>query len=399
MQHLVLTLLIFISSGFAGAEVANTVSLNDYLKIVKAHNLTITASQAASEAAEARAVGIRLPPPRFGVSQMRDPYGSSNGFAISQTIPFPSKISSDADARKFEAQMERANSVSIKNEALAKARLLYFSTWAAAERIRLLQEKYEVLHHHLKLTQASTRSDSSLSIHALKAESDMDLVENDLFEAKQALVEQQISLAEYAKQDPTTYRPQVESPPVSAIPTAESLSKPNQLKSKHLSLEMFAARTSQAKSEWFPDFDLTYDEYGGGTLKMARNKEILISATVPFAFFWQPRAAAKSAEAEELKAKAVFDDEQLNINSKVAALTARAESLKMQLQLVNQKLIPRAEKRMRLVRNLAPRDIESLQEHREAMEVFPDLKLKALDLRLQYETTIAELLAYTAEVN
>jgi outer membrane protein TolC len=393
MKHLVLALIILISIGLAKAEAA-ALSLSEYLKIVEDQNLSIAASQASFEAADARAVGIKLPEPMIGLSQMQDSKGSSSGYEISQTIPFPTKLSNDHDARKFEAQMEQANSQGVKNEVLAKARLLYISTWAAKERVKLLQEKYDVIEKHLKLSQASTRSDSSLSIHALKAESDMDMVENEILEAKQVISEQQISLAEYAKQDPNSYLPNVEAPPMSSIPTAESISKPIQLEATRLNVEMFEARLSQAKSGWFPDINLKYREFGGGTTMMARNQEVMLSATLPFVFFWEPNATSKSAKAEKIKAQAIYDAEKLSISSKAAALTTRAESLKKQLELINQKLIPRAEKRMRFIRNLAPRDMESLQEHREGMEVFPDLKIKALELRLQYETTIAELLTY-----
>jgi outer membrane protein TolC len=397
MKHLVLALIILISTGFAKAE-TTTVSLSEYLKIVEDQNLSIAASQASFEAADARAVGIKLPEPMVGVSQMHDSKGSANGYEISQTIPFPTKLSNDHEARKFEAQMEKANSQGLRNEILAKARLLYISTWVAGERVKLLQEKYDVIKKHLRLSQASTRSDSSLSIHALKAESDMDMVENEILEARQLSTEQQISLAEYAKQDPNSYRPGLEAPTLSMIPSAESIAKPFQIEARRLNVEMFAARASQANSEWFPDINLKYREFGGGTTMMARNQEVMISATLPFIFFWEPNATSKSAQAEKLKAQASFDAEKLSITSKAAALTARAESLKKQLELINKKLIPRAEKRMRLIRNLAPRDMESLQEHREGMEVFPDLKIKALELRLQYETTIAELLTYVSGV-
>jgi outer membrane protein TolC len=113
---------------FAKAESVQTLSLNDYMKLVETQNLTVAASQASYEAAEARAVGIRLPPPKIGLSQMHDPYGSANGFSLSQTVPFPSKLSGDYEARNFESQMERMNSLSVKSETLAKARLLYIST-------------------------------------------------------------------------------------------------------------------------------------------------------------------------------------------------------------------------------------------------------------------------------
>lgn len=46
---------------------------------------------------------------------------------------------------------------------------------------------------------------------------------------------------------------------------------------------------------------------------------------------------------------------------------------------------------MRLVHNLAPRDMETITDHRETMEAFPNLKMNELDLRQQYEEVISEL--------
>ena len=89
-----------------------------------------------------------------------------------------------------------------------------------------------------------------------------------------------------------------------------------------------------------------------------------------------------------------FEKEKRKIGSQGGVLISRATALKKQLDNINQRLLPRAEKRMKLVHNLAPRDMETLQDHRETMEAFPDLKLKALDLRTQYEITIAELQKY-----
>jgi hypothetical protein len=60
------------------------------------------------------------------------------------------------------------------------------------------------------------------------------------------------------------------------------------------------------------------------------------------------------------------------------------------------KLLPRAEQRMKIVHNLAPRDMETIQDHRETMEAFPNLKMAELELRMQYEETIAELEKYIA---
>ncbi len=120
----------------------------------------------------------------------------------------------------------------------------------------------------------------------------------------------------------------------------------------------------------------------------------MVGVSLPFIFFWEPRAASSSATAQRLQAEYEFDKEKRKIQVQKTSLIVKAESLKKQLDNLITKLLPKAEKRMRLVHNLAPRDMETLQDHRETMEAFPDLKLKALEYREQYEEAISELQKY-----
>jgi outer membrane protein TolC len=333
-----------------------------------------------------------------GVTQMRDQSGTSNGYEVFQTIPFPTKLASDRKARKLEAQAEKEAAHAMQREVIAQARLLFISVWVAQERIKFLKEKRSAIQQHIRLSTASSRSDSSIRIHTLKAESDFDLLENEILEAEQGLKEKQIALAAFAKKDPSQYRPDVQEAPLTEIPTPADLTQSSQLETKRLNVEMLGARESEAKSSWLPDFNLRYRDIGG-TPMTAGYKEVMVGATLPFAFFWEPNAKSKSATAEKLKAEAEYHQEKLSIQAKSAALITRAESIKKQLDLIQTKLLPRAEKRMRLVHNLAPRDMESLQAHREGTEEFPELKLKTLDLRMQYEEAVSELLSLTSESN
>lgn len=394
MKHFVLILFTVTSAGLVRAS--DSITLSDYLREVESHNLTLRANSAVVDAADARSVGVKLPPPMVGISQMSDTSGSAKGYEITQMIPFPTKLTSDRKARKLEAQAEKTNATSVKKEVLAQARLIYIGVWAAQQKIVFLKDKRSAIQQHLRLSRASTRSDSSLTIHTLKAESDLDLLDNEILEAEQMQKEQQIALAEYAQRGPMSYRPVVTEPPMSAIPEQRSLSEPSQLEVKRLEVAKLEARISEAHSSWFPDFSVRYRDIGG--TPMTRGfREVMVGATIPFAFFWEPRAASKSAQAEKLRAEAEYSQEKLRVTASTASLSARAQSLKKQIDLIVSKLLPRAEKRMNLVHNLAPRDMESIQEHREGMEAFPDLKLKALDLRMQFESTVAELAKFQSE--
>lgn len=382
--------LLFLSHSALAEEV---LTLDSFLAQVKAQNLGLKVEAAKADAAEARAAGIKLPPPMVGLNRMNMADGSSaSGFEVSQTIPFPTKLTSDREARKFEAEAQAEMRKAASNEVLAKARLLYFSMWAAQERLSLLKEKKAVIQQHIKLSRAGSRSDSFSNIHILKAESDVDTLDNEVLTAEQTLRNKQIEAAEFINSDPTQFRPIVKEPSATALPNSTT-EAPHQLESARLTLESFKARENEAKSSWFPEFNLRYKQMSE-TPMFPRYNEVMVGVTLPFVFFWEPRAQSSSATAERLQAEFAFDREKRKIQTEKTSLLVKAESLKKQLDNLATKILPRAEKRMRLVHNLAPRDMETLQDHRETMEAFPDLKLKALEYREQYEEAVSELQKY-----
>ncbi|MGE4130539.1 MAG: TolC family protein [Bdellovibrionales bacterium] len=379
-----------------GAKVLaqDALTLDSFLAQVKAQNLGLKVESAKVEAASARAVGINLPPPMVGYIQMNEDGGSgTSGFEVSQTIPFPTKLTSDRSARKFEAEAQSEMQKAFSSEVIAKARLLYFSIWAAQERLGLLKEKKAVIGQHIKLSRAGSRSDSSSNIHILKAESDVDALDNELLTAEQMLRNKQIEAAEFVNADPSNFRPSVKEPQVSELPNSSIIESPHQLESARLTLESFKARESEAKSSWFPELNLRYKQMGASSM-FQRYNEVMVGVSLPFVFFWEPRATSSSASAQRLQAELEFARTTRKIQTEKSALFVKAESLKKQLDNLVTKLLPRAEKRMRLVHNLAQRDMESLQDHRETMQAFPELKLKALEYREQYEDAVSELQKY-----
>ena len=98
-----------------------------------------------------------------------------------------------------------------------------------------------------------------------------------------------------------------------------------------------------------------------------------------------------------MQAQFELEKQRKDIDIENTTLLSKAESLKKQITILKDKSIPRAEKRMKLVHNLAPRDMETLQDHRETMEALPELKMKALSYRLEYEQAISNLEKYVSE--
>lgn len=389
-------LLMFIITGYVISSGAQELTLENYLTQVRSQSLDLKIEQSKSDALDSKSTGLGIPPTMIGFSQMKEEDGSSaNGIEINQTIPFPTKISGNHSARKYEFQSQEESRLDTEKQTLLKAKLAFFLLWQSQEKVSLLTEKKEALQNHTKIARSTARSDSFAAIHILKAESDLDLLDNDIESEKQILRERRFDMAVLANVDPILFKYTALEPKISVAPKISQIEDSHIYKSKIFNLESLKSKEFEARSSWLPDFNLRYKEVSATNTGMKYN-EFMVGMTLPFLFFWEPYSASKQASRERLVGEYDLEKQKRIFNSDKVVLVSRIESLKKQLDIINAKLIPRAEKRMKLVHNLAPRDLETLQDHRETMEALPDLKLKALDYRIEYEKSVADLEKYSA---
>jgi len=390
-------LLLLLILGSSQSVYSRRLSLQDYLGQVKAQSLDLKIEQTKSEALSAKALGLAIPPPMIGFSRMNAEDGSSaQGFEVSQMLPFQAILGDNLSARKYEFAAQEASRLDLRKQTFLQAKLLYIFLWQSQEKVTLLEEKKVILQEHIKISRSTARSDSLATVHLLKAESDLDNLETDIESAKQIIRERQFEMASFINLEPSSSNVSVVEPEISLIPNRVSIEESHLFKSKKLTLESFKAKEAEAKSAWFPDFNLKYKQMGATNTSM-KSYEVMIGVTLPFLFFWDPYLIAKTASNETLVASYEFEKNIRNFNSAKIIHFSRLESLKKQIDILNNKLIPRATKRIRLVRNLIPRDLETLQDHRETMEALPDLKMKAIDFRIEYEKSIAELEKYISD--
>lgn len=389
--------LLFLTFSLSTYTHAQSLTLDEYLSKVKEQSIDLKIEQAKSEALAAKSTGLAIPPPMVGFSKMTEQDGNTaNGFEINQTIPFPTKLSGDHAARKYEYQSQEESRISSQKETLLKAKVLYLLLWQSQERVSLLEEKKEVLKNHIKISRSTARSDGFATIHLLKSESDLDLLESEIESAKQSIREKQFDMAVFINAEPASFQFVAIEPKISELPKKVSIEESHSYRSGEFMLESLKAKESEAKSSWLPDFNLRYKEMGSTSTSMKYN-EVMVGVTLPFVFFWEPYSISKQATQERMLGEYQFEKQKRNFNSEKIILLSRVESLKKQIDILQNKLIPRAEKRMKLIRNVALRDMEALQDHREAMEAFPDLKMKAVDFRIEYEKSIADLEKYISD--
>lgn len=363
--------------------------LGEYLQQVESLNLDLKIEHAMVEGARANAIGVNIPAPMAGYIHSWEKGGaSSRGFEVSQSLPFPTKIYSDRKVRKLEADSHAELHASKKAEILAQAKLAFITYWVASEKVQILETRKKNLFDHLKLARAGARSDSSMKVHLLRAESDIDLLENEIDEANQDLVERRNAIALHLGETNSASILFPAEPPLSEFKILQTESY--QVRVAKAELNLSEAKAGGAYQSWLPDLSLKYKQMTG-TPMTAGYSEIMVGASIPFVFPWEPYRQSRIATEERNQFQYRFQKANIELENSKNSLVSRAVSYKNQLQNIESKILPRAHKRMELLHGIAPRDMESLQDHREILENFSELRLKALNLRLDYERVAAEL--------
>lgn len=387
MKTFLMTILIL--ANFAPAKAA-TLSLSDFLNSVKTDSPDLKIEKSLSDGAQARSKGIRLSPPMVGLMNMRDGSGTNRGFEVTQQIPFPTKILKEKEVRALESKTQNSLFSYRKNEIVLEARQAYFDYWKSYQLRKILDEKQVWLKNHVKIARSTARADSTAQIHLLGTESEADQLENEGLEAATDVIEKSNALKIYAPNLNTKdVIPELD--PKLEIIEVDQKVKSGFLSAKEDELKLAKATTSLNKQSYLPDIVLRYRTFNGNDTT-PKSEEIMVGITLPFLFFWQPHAESTEASAREFRVQAELQKLRLTFEGRLANLTEKSNSLKKQLLTLKEKLIPRAHKRMKLVDNLSARTMEGLEEHRTVMFDYLNLRLNAINVRVEYEKTSAEIL-------
>jgi outer membrane protein, heavy metal efflux system len=389
-----LCILLFVVSVSVQAE-ESTLSLANYLSQVRTYSPALAVANAEVQAVEARAAGLRIAPPMVGMMTMREAGETNHGIEIAQEIPFPTKIYLEKKARHRERDAAVNRGRLESTLVIADAKLAFISYWRAYERLQLLKDKEKWLNSHVKLSRTTTQSDTRAQVHLMEVESAADMAENDVLSANAELLETRGQLNLFVPGiKGQSLRPAA--PPIEDLPSGwSSQSRLVEWKAKELNAK--EAQLSQAKQTYLPDLYVRYRDYNGTTMQPA-SQEVMVGVTLPFLYFWQPRAEVAAARAGQMKAEAELQKARLETDTGITTLNAKAQAIRAQLRNVEAKLLPRASRRMQLLRNISQRTMEGLDQHRAVMLSYLDFRMQALDLRLAYEQLLRQLAPVAEEV-
>ncbi len=390
---LTLSVLILFGADFAHSQ-QQVLTMEQFLKEAQAQSLDIAVEHANISAAEARAKGIRIDSPMLGFMEMKSDMGSAKGFEASQNIPFPTKIIKDKKLRSLEFDAQKKNSAYQKVVILADARNAYLAFWSAYEKVQILRAKKEWLTHHVKLSRSAARSDNSAQVHYLEVESDADLLENELLSQDAELKERMNELKIYV---PSLSVDSVVPEEPALVEVEVQKTKSSLVAWKESELAAKEAYESFKKQSYIPDISVRLRSFNNTSQMPFVGQELMVGISVPFLYFWQPRAAVAEASAQRQRADAELRKAKIEFESKTITLATRAKAIRSQLKNLKEKLLPRAERRMKLVKNLSPRTMSGLEEHNSVIIGYLDLRLRAVELREGYEKNFAELLKISGD--
>lgn len=386
--------MLLLSAGAQAAESeSSALTLESFLKAVKEQSPDLTVTNAEAKAARARAAGIRLMPPMFGLMEMREGNSRSTGFEVSQAIPFPTKIVKERRVRLLDAQAEEEESKGETAAILADARLAYVSYWSAAERLEVLKERHAWLRKHSRLARSTARYDTESQIHFLEIESQEDETENEVLAAEAELVERRNELRVFA---PSLKLENSKPEEPEVVEVDQQVQTTPLIRALEKEAESKAAMESLGKSSYLPDFFVRYRSFEESAM-IPQSQELMVGITLPFLYFWQPSAEVKQASAERQRAEAELLKARTRFDAQLESLIQKEKSIRSQLTNLKNKLLPRSEKRSRLVRNVSQRTQEGLDQHNNVMLAHLNLRLNAIELRLEHERTVKEILSLTGQ--
>jgi outer membrane protein TolC len=386
----------------SGAPSAGALELSDVLRQIESANPELASLKARTEASEFDvAAEPALPPPVFEINSMgtSGPIASDGhmetSYRVRQELIFPTKVLSRKSALSRTSEGLFHQRSARWRERTAEARKAYVDYWAASARSSLLEERSRILHEHTKRLKAAPLSSKRQQAHIVEAETDREIALAELEEAKEGVVVARGTLNALMGKDAWAELGPPRAPVLAPLPASPKdgaeAAMARHPKLLALGSEVAASESlrSAARSEYFPNVMIEYwrnrrfDNTPDTT-------ELAVGVSVPFLYFWQPRAMSQAAGARVVEKEAALDQARNDFRLKLLKAHAELASLRARSLAYESKVLPGAARRLKISHSLAATDMESLVEHRDSIEGELLLKLKALELRASYERALAD---------
>ncbi|MBI4669549.1 MAG: TolC family protein [Elusimicrobia bacterium] len=378
------------------------ITLAQILEMAKSNNPEIRAAGKFWDAAGKKAVQAATPEgPRLDFERMYAPNNASvigaaeeKNVAISQEIPFPTKLYLRAGLASKEAQMAEQKYLAKVREVLSRARAAYAMLYLSHKNLELFNENIELMRRFTKVAESKYIAGRASQSDVLKAQVELTKMLNMLVviqqekEVAQAMLNALVGRPATA---PLGIPVEPDFKKLSQTPAeleAQALQYRPELKEAALGLERASRSLSLARSEFIPDLMLGYRRRNDMT--RGNSHDGVIGFTMPL-WFWKPAAMAAEARAEKEMYEAELEFMRLMTTSDVRIAFVRAQAVGRLMELYRTGILPQAQAALNVAEAGYQSERISFLDLVDAQRSLLDFRLEYYQYAADYEERIAQL--------
>lgn len=283
-----------------------------------------------------------------GMSFMEQDVGPMNTWSISQDFRFPTKYFLLASAQRARTKGAMEDLLARKLEIRRKVIASYYALFANERTLTLLEAQKQTLRQIARLAEARHATGGVPQADEMKAHLEETRIEDEILLADErreeieaglnALLDQEASgRIELPQADPPVPKLEVEPSEIQGLAHRSA----RHILHRRFLLEEARARQSLARSDYLPDFSLSFEQAYGPT-SFAGNYAFGIELSVPLWFFARQSSETAAADQKLIAAEKSLDGMMRDTHAEVRALTSRVQDHAKLLRIYQSALIPQA---------------------------------------------------------
>lgn len=397
-------------SAAAAQNAPQPLTLSEVVRRAAEESPSVRAARHRWQAArQGKSIALSLPDPRLSYTDFVRSVETRTGpqrysLALSQTVPFPSKLITAGRMADREAQIARLRFESAMRDAVAGAKEVYFELFYI-DRAREVTEAVSEIHaRYAELALQEEEEGVSGFSDRFRAESQVAQLRYDLIlleEMRLAEADRLRSLLGMSADRELGPTHDVAPPLPLRTPVAElqrvAASYNQELQAAGVEVERARLASSLARQSYIPDltFSANYVNVGPAldpsTPDAGRDPlGVGVGISVPL-WFWKNRAQTRQAKERHLAAQAEEEARRLNLRAEVSRAYFRLSNAARLVQLYNSDLLPQARQAQESAEQLYVSGQYSLASLLETTATFHNFELAQLRATADYYQAVARL--------
>ena len=361
-------LCMFFSSGLSRAQdsdsaLRNRLVLPELIHEVLARNPELVAARKQWEAATTRITQARsLDDPTLSVQLWNVPQSfnvtqtQNSIFGLSQSFPFPGKLSLKSDVASRSAEMTEQTVHGKERELVARLKQAYYDLFLAQKAIQIHHEQVDLIRQFVEIANAKFRTGKGAQTDVLKAQVELSMLFQHLPVLEQRRETAEAMLNTLLDRDPASPLGIAQEP--SQLPLERpiddlhrlALNDRPELKAAELAVQRNEQSRALAQRQYYPDFNVAFQRFQNFQANDGFGAYVAMS--IPFAFWTKPKydAGVQEAAAAVSAARAQQHTLENLTRFQVKDLLARLRATDQVATLYRTTVLPQAEQSLEAAR-------------------------------------------------